>query len=519
MLPAAKNTKRESITSSTEIEDENAVAKYRGAKHVGISYKINSLSDIDSVTCTFNINIKVAYTWEDPVLIGEEKGTIALDKIKGAFDPELEIINAYDLNEISSVTKLTKPKTGAIKRSVQYKGKCSMIDMDLTMFPFDAHSLQFMVKSHRIPIEQMIFVPDRTQSGAEYHPQHEWRNLSHCIKEYSTDPSVSSTNKAYSSVHIIALVQREGAWYVNNILIIAAALVMIALTTLAMVPSEQQGRMDVGILSFLAAITNKFIVAEKLPRIPYRTLIDIHLDIMFLLHLIVIISNVVVFDFTDDRTWGGLGKNLNMILFGICVWIFVSFHLWLGYTLREHSLDVEEWNTESRLTGETHENQRRGGSYFRPTGMKLMKLNSSRNLHGGDKGHNPGKSLDRGSNYRRGFLGDSSTRSLGDVLENIAEEMSEEVEEEMGLGDTESKGAERPQEESDATTTSVVELTVGNLSAMSSAHNNLKKKPPIAPIKTESLISDASPLESPMTVATGEIVKPTSMFKSWPKSK
>ena len=342
---------------------EHIESKYVNARQVKVSYKICSVSEIDSVSCTFSMDMKLVFTWDDPKLIGAAKGNIDIEHIKGAFDPELEVVNEYELDK-KITTKLTDSTKGTVKQSTHIKGKLSMMDMHLEMFPFDAQNLQLILKSHRYPIEQLVLVPDREQSTIDYHPQHEWRQLGHCMKEYTTNPDNSSTKKVYSSLHIIALVQREGDWFVNNILVVAGGLVLIALTSCSMHEIDQKGRNDVGVLTLLAAITNKFIVSEHLPKIPYRTLIDIYLDFCFVMHMIIIFNNVVVFDFVRDPNWGFVGVHINDLTFLLFIAMFGSFHLWITYVITEHRLDVNEWVLECENTGKDHVNTRRKHSYF-----------------------------------------------------------------------------------------------------------------------------------------------------------
>lgn len=97
------------------------------ARKVGVSYKICSLHDVDSVACTFEVDVKLAYQWQDPLLVGMKKGAVDITTIKGAFDPELEISNEYELTVLSNATKLTDPKNGTVKRSIRYKGSLSMV--------------------------------------------------------------------------------------------------------------------------------------------------------------------------------------------------------------------------------------------------------------------------------------------------------------------------------------------------------------------------------------------------------
>lgn len=239
------------------------------------------------------------------------------------------------------------------------------------MFPFDAHNLPLCIRPHRLAIENLLLIPIREDSTLDAHPQNEWNILSHCMKEYVTDPSTSSTGKTYSSLHIVMLVKREGAWFVNNILTICCGLVIVALTAYSMEPESQQDRNDVAVLTMLAAITNKFVVSEHLPKIPYRTLVDLYLDICFMMHILVILSNVVCLVFKEHEDWGWFGDNLNLILFNVMLTIYGTFHIWLFFVIREHEFDVMEWKEESDMTGKGEQRTNRS-THFENSHMTMQ---------------------------------------------------------------------------------------------------------------------------------------------------
>lgn len=97
------------------------------AKKVYIGYKICCVNEIDSINCTFGIDIKLSYQWNDEKLIGRPAGTIKPEKDEKLFDPELVITNEYELNEISRVLKLTDSATGTVKCSIHLKGRLFMM--------------------------------------------------------------------------------------------------------------------------------------------------------------------------------------------------------------------------------------------------------------------------------------------------------------------------------------------------------------------------------------------------------
>lgn len=366
--------------ASVLVQSEDVIKRYPTAKHVYISYKLMSLSEIDSLTCTYGCDVKVVYQWVDQSLVAQKKGRLDYGKFPNAFNPDIVVVNKVDLQEVSNIVKITDAN-GTVKRSVRLKGKCSIADLNLHMFPFDAQVLQLQFRPATSECYDIILLPNRKDSTIDAHRQYEWKFLSHCMKEYVfTD----HCDRDFSMLHINALVQREGNWFVNNVAVVAFWLVITALTGYAMAPTAQQQRFDVGLLTVLASIENKFIVAESLPKIPYRTLIDYYLDISFLIHCGVLFGNVMVLEFTDDPMWGMFGVRLNETLFYCLIGVYLSFHVWIIIVLYEHHLDVAEWKKESDMTGAKYSNSRRRDSYFTGggggggNGIKLSKMTSSK---------------------------------------------------------------------------------------------------------------------------------------------
>ena len=115
--------------------------------------------------------------------------------------------------------------------------------MDLSSFPFDCQNLQICLKPYKLETEKLLLRPRRAESAIEEQDSHEWevspqkqkqyhlvvrifdsRNMlsflqivGHFMKAFQTDPAASSTRKAYSTMFITVLVQRQSAWFVRNV--------------------------------------------------------------------------------------------------------------------------------------------------------------------------------------------------------------------------------------------------------------------------------------------------------------
>jgi hypothetical protein len=69
-----KNGKEESKDKAVEIKDKKE-KKSGERKQVFMSYKINCVSDISEILCTFEVDLKVFFRWNDDALIGRKKGS------------------------------------------------------------------------------------------------------------------------------------------------------------------------------------------------------------------------------------------------------------------------------------------------------------------------------------------------------------------------------------------------------------------------------------------------------------
>jgi hypothetical protein len=59
------------------------------------------------------------------------------------------------------------------------------------------------------------------------------------------------------------------------------------------------GRMELTMLALLASIENKYVAGERLPKVPYRTLIDKNVDASFMTQIFTVISTVLVENYEE----------------------------------------------------------------------------------------------------------------------------------------------------------------------------------------------------------------------------
>ena len=330
---------------------DNAPAKSESSPiKVYISYKINYIADINVLTSSFMCDIKVFYKWNDPFLIGRKKDSSIDFKEKGVFYPDIEVQNAFDIIETSVSSKLVDSTTGEIKLTACYKGTFFITAMSLQLFPFDCQNLQLTFRPHKLNANnlQIIAMP-AVDSAMERSITHEWDVLNHCCIISLTDPAASSTNKSYSSASIIILVRRKSGWFVSNIFIPTFLLLMISWLTFLYSVDSRSDRNDISMATLLASIGNKYVVSDQLPKVDYRTLVDVYVECCFILQAMSVFATAAVTYWSDMNISYCDGYiTLNSILFTVEFLIFLFLHDWIHIRLHNHEIDINKWLDESR---------------------------------------------------------------------------------------------------------------------------------------------------------------------------
>ncbi len=332
------------------IQDNAPVKSVSSPMKVYIYYKINYIADINVLTSSFMCDIKVFYKWYDPFLIGRKKDSSIDFKEKGVFNPDIAIQNAFDITETSSSAKIVDGKTGEVKLTVSYKGTFFITAMSLQLFPFDCQNLQLTFRPHKLSSTdlQVIALP-AVESAMERSITHEWSVLNHCCIISLTDPAASSTNKAYSSANIIVLVKRKSGWFVSNIFIPTFLLLMISWLTFLYSVDSRSDRNDISMATLLASIGNKYVVSDQLPKVDYRTLVDVYVECCFILQAMTVFATAAVTFLSDfNISYCDGYVTLNSILFTIEFLIFLFLHDWIYIRLHNHEIDVQKWLNESR---------------------------------------------------------------------------------------------------------------------------------------------------------------------------
>jgi hypothetical protein len=83
------------------------------------------------------------------------------------------------------------------------------------------------------------------------------------------------------------------------------------------------------------------VAGERLPKVPYRTLIDKYVDASFMTQIFTVISTVLVENYEEKDLWL-VGENLNLWFFVIQASLFTLFHIYFCYELYQYNLEIDE---------------------------------------------------------------------------------------------------------------------------------------------------------------------------------
>jgi hypothetical protein len=132
---------------------------------------------------------------------------------------------------------------------------------------------------------------------------------------------------------------------------------MVSWATFGSYPAHDYGvRLDCSVGVILATIANKFVVADSLPKVPYRSLVDIYLDVSFFCQIISVFATILVCQYSETSEFNHL--YLNSSFFAVNVSIYSFFHVWYLTKLYEHFCDITKW--EEAVVQETYGDDKDG---------------------------------------------------------------------------------------------------------------------------------------------------------------
>ena len=188
----------------------------------------------------------------------------------------------------------------------------------------DVQDLPIILKLEE-DIDTCYFVPDYEtdkifQIKRQYTLTSDWIVKKPICEFMETDRKESISNKKYSQVIFRIKLKRNSRYYMNKIilpLVIISYLPIISCTT--MKPIEHIGdRLQYLLAVLLSIIIFQMDISNKVPKIPYYTLIDIYISFTFIWTFIFIIITAISF---KNKLYN-IEKKIGLILYNI-VWFII----------------------------------------------------------------------------------------------------------------------------------------------------------------------------------------------------
>jgi len=240
-----------------------------------VSYKILTLSKIDTVQQTFYADFVLVVKWTERDLTGIESSSVDWNVV---WNPKIDIKNAYTVDWVDSefggpTTKLNK-ETGEVSYVCRCKGVLAE-PMELHYFPFDHQALHIQLSTKGLNSEEVLLLSEPDAPGTlnqMYMP--DWKVLDAQVEEVLTDPSTSLHKHTYSELHIIIHAQRKETFYVWNVGIILFAIVSLTFTAFVIPPTNTADRLQTTLSLLFTAMAFKFIAGATLPVVAFLTPLD-----------------------------------------------------------------------------------------------------------------------------------------------------------------------------------------------------------------------------------------------------
>eukprot|EP00505_MAST-04D_sp_SCG-Rhode-Island_P003884 Stramenopile-MAST_4_protein_3884 len=258
-----------------------------------IWFKISEVNDVNyAFTCDFLLYSK----WLAPELAnGEQLDQLVDQTVTDKWHPHFKFRNAIDESmeyERAWIHHISESGIPVVWKYQRHKGTFYQ-HFNLMKFPFDVQDLTVIIDSS-LPSSAVTFVcrddVPPSFSGRAFQLS-EWEFLSPLTQ---SSILTSPTGLRFPQFVLNLPVQRHYEFYIWNVIVIECFLVMLTLSSFALEPSALADRMSITLTLLLTQVAFKFAIDERIPKIPYLTVLDKYMLLGILLMTLVCAVNVAV---------------------------------------------------------------------------------------------------------------------------------------------------------------------------------------------------------------------------------
>jgi hypothetical protein len=146
------------------------------------------------------------------------------------------------------------------------------------------------------PLDQLEFVQPAPRDVVlcDLDGLHEWRFLSPQWHVVETDPSLSTSRRQYSELHLDLVAKRVYNYYLYNIALVVFLIASLSVLSFCIELEDLANRTSITLTLLLTSVAFKITLSEKLPNVAYLTLLDQYILWSLGMYMCMCMSSVIV---------------------------------------------------------------------------------------------------------------------------------------------------------------------------------------------------------------------------------
>ncbi len=240
-------------------------------REVRVTIYLADLSEITGADQSFQADVFLAATWQDPQLVGAYDTAVDLPSSQVWF-PDMVIVNQRGASPTLPNRVRVQPD-GSVRYIQRFNGRFSA-SMDLKEFPRDRQQFQIWVVAPARAGERVELVPDTSAARLQNDGLSitDWQIASPVLE--SAPFTAGPLGVPLSGVALRMEAEREVRYYLVQVMIPLLAIVLMAWSVFWIDPSVVPTRVGVVVTTMLTLIAYRFMLANHVPRLPYLTRLD-----------------------------------------------------------------------------------------------------------------------------------------------------------------------------------------------------------------------------------------------------
>jgi hypothetical protein len=301
---------------------------------------LHDMANPDCANGTVSVEITVYLRWFDEGLVhADEKLNFrrTAEEYAQLWSPQLEVndvcgVNVDEVWGPDTSWNLKSYETGEIKYSQRYRAVIKNFH-DLRKFPFDSDEVvislgpQFM-RSDKFVLESDPDAQNASVLNAEGYP---------LLGEWSLDPkraNACAETGTHSRIVMRFHIYRNYQFYVYKVFMVNVLATTWSWSVFFEEPTNMEARMNTTLTLFLASVAFLFVVNDKLPKIPYLTVMDQLMGLTFVFLFCTGLESLGAYLLATDGRWFSYGDAAAAdTLDQLAVVAFPSVYIMLNFCL------------------------------------------------------------------------------------------------------------------------------------------------------------------------------------------